>query len=252
MGGGLSIEESDAQSAITQIAQQSTAKCMVACSATQNINIVAKGGIMKNLNFKNGCVSNVSSCALKSSLQSNILNNLKSTQSATQFDVPGIFTFLEDLIGAGDDINEKNSQTISNQASQFINSNCQDNTTVPQNIDLVLTNVDLEGVNFSNYVTSNKFKCVINNMGKFVAQNNETNSQTATQVRIDSMIFLVLIIVAGVVAVAGLKYGFKKKSSNTDDSLEKLEIKSIFSPKKGVKIPPKITNPLFTKKLLKN
>lgn len=253
MGGGMSIEQSNKQTALTKIAQQSTESCMVACSAVQNINIVAKGGSMTDVNFKDGCISNVSSCALKASLQSSIFNNLKSQQGATQFDVPGIFTFLEDLIGAGDNINQQNSQLISNQASQFMNSVCQNNISTPQNIDLTLTNVNLKDVTFGNYATSNKFSCIINNMGSFYAQNDESNTQQATQIRIDSMVFLALIIVAGVVAVAALKYGFQKKSVNTSgsNSLEKLEVKSIFSQKSSIKKPPKISNPMFTKKLLK-
>ena len=255
MGGGMSIEQSNTQTAITKVAQQSTEKCTVACSAVQNINIVAGGGSMRDVNFKSGCISNVSSCALKSALQSSVFNNLKSQQGATQFDVPGLFTILSDLIGAGDSINQNNSQLISNQASQFMNSFCQDNTAASSNINLVLTNENLTDVTFGNYATTNKFNCILDNMGSFYAQNDESNTQQATQVRIDSMVFIALIIVAGVVAVAALKYGFKKKSVNTNksksDGVEAAAVKALLTPSKTVKKPPTITNPLFSKKLLK-
>ena len=101
------------------------------------------------------------------------------------------------------------------------------------NVNLVLDDVNLTDVNFNNLAKSNKFNCIINNMGSFYAQNDEANTQTATQVRIDGMVFLAIIIVIGVIAVAAIKYGFKrrKKSSNQNDQVEDTVLKSAMDDK---------------------
>lgn len=232
MGGGLSIAQKNVQSISTKVTQESVERCSIACTASQNINITAKGGSMRDLNFKNGCISNSSSCTLKASLKSSIINDLKSQQGATQFDVPGIFTVLSDLLGSKDSINQNNSQVIANEATQLMNSLCQDNTVVDSNVNLVLDDVNLTDVDFSNLAKSNKFNCVINNMGSFYAQNDESNTQAASQTRIDGMIFLALIIVIGVIAVAAIKYGFKRRAkkakddNQVEDTILKTELKN--------------------------
>jgi hypothetical protein len=232
MGGGLSIQQSNKQSVSTKIVQQSVEQCSIACSATTNINITAKGGSMRDLNFKNGCISNSASCSLKASLKSTIMNDLKSQQGATQFDVPGIFTVLGDLLGSKDAINQQNSQMIANEASQLMSSMCQDNTSVSMNVNLILDDVNLTDVNFNNLAKSNKFNCVINNMGSFYAQNDESNTQNATQVRIDGMVFLAIIIVIGVIAVAAIKYGFKRRNNNKqNDKVEDTVLKAAMDDK---------------------
>ena len=231
MGGGLSIDQANKQSTSTKITQESVERCSIACTSSQNINITAKGGSMRDVNFDAGCISNSASCSLKASLSSTILNDLKDNQGASQFDVPGIFTVLSDLLGAKDSINQDNSQMISNEATQLMNSLCQDNSSVNMNISLVLDDVNLTDVNFTNFAKSNKFNCIINNMGSFYAQNDEANTQNATQVRIDSMVFLAIIIVVGVIAVAAIKYGFKrrKKTSKTNNQVEDTVLKAELS-----------------------
>lgn len=249
MGGGLSIEQNNNQSITNSISQESISKCVIAEGATQNINLTLTGGSISDSSFENGIISNSSSCALKSSLQSQLINDLKSQQGATQFDVPGPFTVLEDLIGSKDNINQNNSQLISNQATQLINSLCQNNQSVTQNINIVASNETISGVTFGNFVKSNKFDCTIDNLASFIAQNSESNTQTATQVRIDSMVFLAIIIAVAVVAVAAFKYGFKKRSAKqTDDTGQ--EIKAVLdAPNSYLSKPPVTINPTFTKSM---
>jgi hypothetical protein len=248
MGGGLSIEQSDKQSTSNTVSQESIERCSIAQGATQSIHINAQGGSIDNDNFNNGILSNSASCALKASLTSTLINTQSNTQGATQVDIPGIFTVLSDMVGSNDDINQSNSQNIANQATQLMNSLCQDNQTAPQTININLNNTSLDNTTFNNFVKSNKFNCVLDNMSSFYAQNSQTNSQVATQIRIDSMVFIALIIAAAVVLVAAIKYGRKKKNKGGVDDLG-IEAESILEPAsipkhKGYSIP----NPTFSRK----
>jgi len=208
----MSINQSNEQSVATDIAQETTQRCSVACSATSNIHIVATDSTIGNISSTTSCITNDSSCALTSCLQSSIINNLKDQQKSLQMDVPGLFSVLSQLAGGNNqDINQTSSQQISNQATQLTNSLCQNNTVVTKNVDFVLHNDTVNNIDLNALGESNKFQCVIKNMSKFTAQNNESNSQSATQLRISGLIFIIMIIVIGVVAVAIFKYGFSKK-----------------------------------------
>ena len=182
------------------------------------------------------------------------MNDLKSQQGATQFDVPGIFTVLGDLLGSKDSINQDNSQMIANEATQLMSSMCQDNTSANMNIRLILDDVNLTDVNFNNLAKSNKFNCIVNNMGSFYAQNDESNTQNATQVRIDGMVFLAIIIVIGVIAVAAIKYGFKhrKKESQQNDQVEDTALKAAMDDKTNYldALDPKTAKPQVTSKIV--
>lgn len=215
---GLDINEANIQSTSTINQQSSQENCINANIATENVQISAVSSLIEGNNFSNVIMNNNSSCNLKASLQSAITNKLASKQKSTQFDVPGPFTILSDLLGGGDSINETNRQTISNEVTQAMNSLCQNNNTAPKVVDLVVNNTKLINNDFSNYIKSNKTQCIIDNMSSFYAQNSEANTQTATQVRIGAIVFIVLIIVAGSVAVAIVKYGFKGKSAAQQDS----------------------------------
>lgn len=229
MGGGMSIEQNNLQSTSTSALESSQEFCSIATYNLSDVNITANNSTLNNVRAGQVVSSNSSSCALKSTLQTSIINNLKSQQGATQVDIPGIFTFLGDLTGSSDSINQNNSQVISNQSSQLMNSMCQDNKTNAVSVSLVVNNTTVNNLDLSNYVRNQKFNCVIANMSSFLAQNDESNSQKATQVRIDGLVFVILIIVAGVIGVAALKYGFKSSSkTNPDGSLEKtLELSAL-------------------------
>lgn len=250
MGGGLSIEQKNSQSIYNNIAQESSEVCSVAISANSNISITANNSTLKNLNFDNGIVNNASSCALKASLQTTLLNSLKNKQSSTQVDIPGPFTILGDLIGSKDSINESNSQTIANESTQLMNSMCQNPLNANQNISLIVNNTTVDGLNKNNLISSNKFQCVIDNMSRFYAQNDESNTQIATQVRIDGMIFIIIIIVVGIVAVIIAKEAFKSKKGNSsfkeDNAVEAAAVSSLLKPQ-TVRKPPPIPNPVFNK-----
>lgn len=252
MGGGLSIEQNNNQTIKNSISQEAVSRCVIAQAANENIDLSLTGGSITNSSFKNGIISNSASCSLKSSLQSQLINDLKSQQGATQFDVPGPFTFLSDLVGSKDNINQNNSQLIANQATQLINSLCQNNQTADQNINVVSVDETIDGVTFGNFIKSNKFDCTIDNMASFIAQNSESNTQKATQVRIDSMVFLALIIAIAVIAVAAIKYGFKKRALKQSNDDEGEEIKAVMdAPNPYLKKPPTMRNPVFTKNLAK-
>lgn len=218
MGGGLSIEQADTQNISNKISQSSIEQCSIANTASQNININATGGSLNNDNFKNGILSNNTSCALKASFSTTLLNNLNNTQGATQIDIPGIFTILNSLAGNKDDINQSNAQNISNEATQAMNSLCQNNDTAPQVINIDTKGANINNTTFGNFVKSNKFSCTLTNMAAFYAQNSETNSQSAVQVQIDSMVFIAIIIAIAVIAVAAIKYGSKKKGNNNNSN----------------------------------
>jgi hypothetical protein len=224
MGGGLSIEQADTQNISNKISQSSIEQCSIANTASQNIQIDATGGSLNNDNFKNGILSNNTSCALKASFSTTLLNNLNNTQGATQFDVPGIFTILNSLAGNKDNINQSNAQNIANEATQAMNSLCQNNDTAPQVINLNINGTNISNTTFGNFVKSNKFSCTLTNMASFYAQNSEINSQSALQIQVDSMVFIAIIICVAVIAVAALKYGSKKKGNNNsnDNSDNKL------------------------------
>lgn len=219
MGGNMSIQQSDNQEIKNSISQVSTERCTVAFTSTQNINLTLSGGSISDSSFENSVLANDSSCALKASLSTSIINSLKNQQGASQFDVPGLFTMLTALTGGGNDsISQNNSQLIANEASQLMNSLCQDNSTSTQNVNIIASNEIIENVKFGNYVKSNKFDCILDNSAAFYAQNDESNTQQASQTRIDGMIFLAIIIAVAVIAVAAIKYGFKKRQLASKDT----------------------------------
>ena len=218
MGGGMSIEQQNDQSIRSSINQEIMTRCVLSYQATSNVSMTLKGGTANNVTIGNSIVSNDSSCALKSSLNSTVINNLKSQQGATQFDVPGIFTVLSDLTGSRDDINQNNSQKIANQATQLINSLCQDNKLATKNVNITAIDENINNLNVNNLIGSNKFNCILENTSSYYNQNSESNTQKATQVRIDSMIFIVLIIAVSIVAIEAIKYGFKKNNNNNNNN----------------------------------
>jgi len=256
MGGNMSIQQSNSQEVKNNISQESIEKCTVALAATQDIDLTLSGGSISDSKFENAVMSNDSSCALKASLSTKIINDLKNQQGATQFDVPGLFTMLSGLTGGGNDsISQSNSQVIANEASQLMNSLCQENIPSSQNVNIIATNETIENVTFGNFVKSNKFNCILDNSAAFYAQNDESNTQQASQTRIDGMIFLALIIAVAVVAVAAIKYGFKKRNIVKDDSAKDLAAvldapDPILSQKSSISYPGKIKRPSVMTKTL--
>lgn len=251
MGGGMSIEQKNNQDIEADITQETSARCIVTQKATQKINVTIDTSNVSNASFGNTITSNESSCALKSSLNSKVLNNLKDKQGATQIDVPGLFTALNSLTGNQNNINQANSQLISNQASQLINSLCQNNKFATQDVSLRIVNSTVNGFKVNNIIGSNKFNCIIQNTSSYFNQNSESNTQTATQVKIDSMIFIILIIVIGVVAVLAMKYGFerKNKNKNESDSQEKTILKDESKLLNNTSKKATIFNPTYNKGL---
>lgn len=228
MGGGLSIGQNNFQETSTNVNQSSQASCINTYVEASDISITANNSTLNNLNNNQSILNNSSTCALKASLDSSIINKLKSTQKATQVDVPGPFTILSDLLGAGDSISQNNTQVISNQATQAMNSLCQNNDTTSKNVAIIVNNTTVNDLNLSNLIKNNKTNCVIENTSKFFAQNDETNSQTATQVRISMFVVIALVIAIGCIGVAAIKYGFKsKKEENSNVALEETELNDI-------------------------
>ena len=251
-GGGLKIDQTNFQSTSSKVITSSNSNCSKAIVASTDINIVANNSTLNNDKAGNAILSNSVSCVEKATLTTDITNSLKDKSKATQVDVPGPFTVLEDLLGAGDDINQNNSQIIANQASQMINSLCQNNETTPLKVSLILNNTSLTDVNFSNYIRNNKFNCVIDNMASFYAQNDESNTMEATQVRMSMFIFIALIIAIAVVAVAAIRYGFKSKGKNNDSLNLGTTINSVVKPPPTQAKPPTIPNPAFKPSRLQN
>ena len=244
----MSIEQKNDQDIESNITQMSLARCVVTKKAEQNINATIVNSNVSNLELSNTVAGNQSSCALRSSLQSTVINSLKDKQGATQVDVPGPFTVMGDLVGSKDNITQENSQRIASQASQLINSLCQDPLLANQDVNLRIIGANVNGLKIPNALLGNKSSCVIQNTSSYFNQNSESNTQSATQVKIDSMIFMILFIVIGCVAYAAIRYGINrkgKKSSDSKDNTDNTEntiLKSIINknktPKKVNVYPP--------------
>ena len=185
MGQAMSEYETSRQDLSNKISQISRANCVNACIDSGNnayINI-SNSTIHGDLTYTQACFISGASCVLKSSLDSELLNNQSNKQTAQIKDEQDIFNLLNELatIGSSDDITENNYQSLSNEVTQMMNSTCQNSAEVTNNsLVLLLSNDDIEGsLNFGDSGSITNTQCHITNMVKNYIKNDQTNTQSA-------------------------------------------------------------------------
>jgi hypothetical protein len=206
MGGSQStISQSNSQSISNLMEQESNQECINSCVASDQlaftaVNLTLKGSITDTVS----CQISNSSCILKSSLSTTLLNSLASTQNATDVSVEGLFTLLSGLTGDKNDINQSNYQSITNQVTQTVNNICRTDPTSTTSHSMSFNGDTIDGnINLNSIAGDSKANCVLDNMSNIYANNSETNSQSATIAKIGIMGLLIigLIVIALVIVV---------------------------------------------------
>jgi len=202
MGPRYSITQNNYQDVSNQISQISNEECINFCSNNTDIIVNQTGGDIGNLKIGEGCFINSPSCILKASLDSSIVNTLASEQASSISNPGGIFGALEDLASAGssENITESNYQFITNQATQQMNSLCMNHVESGGTITYNISEGRVKNLVLGKKDQITKSKCVIDNMSKFYAQNNESNKQTAKIATAGigaGLILIILIIIIG-------------------------------------------------------
>ena len=224
MGGGLSSFESSQQNVINKISQNSNNACVLQCSNSNDTSkLILNNTIWKgNITISNVCSVSGSSCVLKSSLEDTLLNTLSNQQQSTLKSEQDLFTIFSNITSAGESVNETNSQSLSNQMTQNINSLCKFNAGDINNSLLVdATNSTIVGnLNYSNSSAVGKENCITTNMAKNYTSNDVSNSQQAnlTQTSCTGSICSAIVAVAVAVCIAliiasvggGLVYAVKR------------------------------------------
>ena len=186
MGQSTSIFQSSSQDISNQIAQISNENCVNSCIAGNNkTDLEFRNSTLDgNVNVTNACFISGSSCILKSSLDSSLINNQSSTQKGSILDKQNLFDLFNEFatIGSSDSINQSNFQSISNEITQIINSTCQNPTEVSNNSTTQLyDNTTVKGsIIITNQGANTNSQCIINNMTKSYVSNSQTNSQSAS------------------------------------------------------------------------
>ena len=218
MGQNVSINLNSYQKASNDISQISNENCINLCTDDTNIILNMTDFTAGNITIKTGCFINSPSCILKSSMDSSLINNLKSEQDGSI--TSGAFAFLDDLaeLGSSKSINESNYQETVNKVTQQLNSLCMSHNSVSGD---VLLNMDEGSV--KNLIIdktkngTNKSQCVIENMAKSFVQNDLTNKQKASIST--GTIGLGMLALLAIVAIIMLRHRKKHKKSEISDLL---------------------------------
>lgn len=204
MGGSQSNISQNNYQQISNIMQQiSNQQCVNSCTISSDLNLTAvdttfEGDISNSIS----CQINSSSCVLKSSLSTSLVNKLASTQSGSVTELEGLFTLLQSLTGDNSNINQNNYQSIMNEVTQTVNNTCRNDPTNNSSTSLNFQGDTIEGnVSLNEIAGSSKAQCVLQNMSSIYANNSETNSQTASISKISGLIAAILAIVVAVVIV---------------------------------------------------
>lgn len=199
MGGNQSINQTNVQTVSNKISQVSNEQCLNLCLNEGDINIKIIDSDVGNITIQKGCAINSSSCVLKAALDTDLINDLSSSQDSRQTELQGPFTVLTELLGGGNQtVNQNNYQAISNESSQQMNSLCRTSAISSNPIVVDIEQSKVKNLNIDNMDQINKSQCVIDNMSKFYAQNSESNSQSAhqTQAGLLSLIIIAIVIIA--------------------------------------------------------
>ena len=123
-GGSSSIYQQSRQEIATNIAQISRANCINTCVTSAGFDISIRNSYFKgNITSSESCFIQGASCALKSALDSTLINDQTSKQKGSIEREIDLFTFLAG--GISDNITQDNLQRISNDITQIIDSTCQ-------------------------------------------------------------------------------------------------------------------------------
>lgn len=190
----------DISNIINQISNQ---QCINSCTASTNIDFSAVDTTFEgDITNQTVCQINSSSCILKSSLDTTLLNSLSSTQTGSVTELEGIFTLLQSLIGDSTNINQNNYQSIINEVTQTVNNTCRTDPTSTESVNLSFDAGVVEGnININAIASSTKANCVLQNISSVYANNSEANSQSAAISKIDGMTLVLLAIVAVVIII---------------------------------------------------
>lgn len=213
MGGQLSINQNNYQVTSNKISQISNEECINYCDNTSDINTTIINSNIGLAKIGGVCLVDSPSCVLKAALDTDLINKLSNTQSASIADLTGIFSFLNNLTSAGDTINQSNYQGITNEATQQMNSLCLNTATVGGTISTLVVGSKVKELDIGKTGHTTKSNCVIDNMSRFYAQNDETNDQSAKITRMSMIILIIIFILIIIVVLHSLKHKNHKTKS---------------------------------------
>lgn len=215
MGANLSITQNSYEDVTNQLTQISNEECINFCSDSSNFTIVLDGGEYGNITADSICVINSASCNLKAALDGTLINSLSNRQKGDIEDQGGLFALLGALadIGSADDINQNNYQNIMNEATQQLNSICQTSDANNNNYSFIAKNAKVRNVNLTSKANISKSQCIIDNMSKFYASNNESNDQSATISKTGMFLLILIILLLVIIVIYGAKHNQRKKSA---------------------------------------
>lgn len=219
MGSTLSINQSNYQNVSNQISQISNEECINYVTNDTNIITNIKDSTFGNIEISEIALLNSPSCILKASLDSQLVNTLASSQTGDITDISGLFTFLDSLTGSADGINQDNYQNIVNESTQQMNSLCLNYAVTQGSIINNIEDSKARNLIITSNATSDKSKCVIDNMTKSYISNSEDNSQTA---KITKMGILALLIIGIIVVAIVFVIVHHKKHGDADKNAESL------------------------------
>lgn len=182
MGGGSSQMESSVQKTKNQLLQLSSASCSNDfVSSIKNLtidieNVVTKGSI--NIDANKQFVYNTS-CVISNTLDSSIQNSQKADQDSENSQDSAILA--EALLGAKYDQSQANFQSVSNDITQILSSNCQNKIITRTTQTTIIVEGAIVGgdINITvNDQRDNNLKCNISNVARSQLKNEQSSTQT--------------------------------------------------------------------------
>jgi len=222
MGQSTSIVQENIQETLNDIAQISRQHCINACSTSGNvIDVVIIDSKVGNITFDTQCFVSGTSCNLKASLDSSLINRQANQQEGDISREDDLFTIFSDLarIFSEDSITQVNYQKIVNSITQDLFQLCENRADTTNNFyPIYLQGSEAKDIVINNESNVANTQCTLINMAKSYVENDQENVQDASISRTGSLsglmgiigiIIVALIVVVGVVAFGILKGGSK-------------------------------------------
>lgn len=231
MGSSQSITNKSTQAIRNDIVQKASQHCVYTCNKTggsQSVEII-DSDILGDIKLENTCFLSGNSCTLKSSLDSTLLNSLSSVQEGAisagdnPFDVAAI---IGKLTGDRKEIINENSQFITNDISQNMDSLCGYNVNDIDNVQRVYyKNATHTGdTTIANINENSKNNCISNNMAKMYTENSASNTQKAKiegNKCLQSLAAVIGLLLGGIVVIFLLKAYIEHTKQSNEDKNEK-------------------------------
>lgn len=256
MGGGSSQMESSVQKTKNQLLQISSASCSndfvsTISGLTIDIeNVVTKGSI--NIDANKQFVYNTS-CVISNTLDSSIQNSQKADQDSENSQDSAILA--EALLGAKYNQSQADFQSVSNDLSQILSSNCQNKIITRTTQTTIIVEGAIVGgdINITvNDQRDNNLKCNLSNVARAQVKNDQSSTQTeklegTLSVLEHAAIILALIglLIVGVRAWQAT-HG-KLKKSKQDAANKKTSSKPAAAPAKPKPAKPTAAKPVASK-----